>query len=369
MISSANPAPRAGYTGRYAPSPSGPLHAGSLVAALASYLDARVHGGRWLLRIEDIDTPRSVAGADRIIMQQLQALGMHWDRPVVWQSQRHALYQQAFDRLAAQGLVYGCACTRREIEEAIREARLREQRFPERRLAEPKHAPAPVQEIADGPAAEATEARSAGLVQAQGRARPGEAGPGLAQSTPTAPEQSYSEQSYSERPYPGTCRDGLPSGREARAWRFRVPPGVEHYDDRWLGPQRQDVLEEVGDFVLRRADGLWAYQLAVVVDDAEQQVTDIVRGADLLGSTARQRLLARSLGLALPSVMHVPLVCDALGRKLSKQNHAPALDCSRPLQALETAWQHLGFAPLSATGPDDFWQRAQAQWAARYGPA
>ena len=361
MTLSAN-ASRAGYVGRYAPSPSGPLHAGSLAAALASYLDARAHGGRWLLRIEDIDTPRSVAGADRVIMQQLQALGMHWDGPVVWQSQRHALYQHAYDRLAAQGLVYGCACTRREIEEAIRRARLAERRLPERQLPELKHAPARGQESADWPA-QATEARKARLAQVPGRAHPGKAGPGLAQSMPAAPEQSYSE-----RPYPGTCRNGLPAGRTARAWRYRVLAGLERFDDRWLGPQCQDVRHEVGDFVLRRADGLWAYQLAVVVDDGEQQVSDIVRGADLLGSTARQRMLARSLGLRLPSVMHVPLVCDAQGRKLSKQNHASALDCSRPLETLEAAWRHLGFAPLASAGAADFWQRAQAQWAARYGP-
>lgn len=335
---------QAGYVGRYAPSPSGPLHAGSLAAALASYLDARVHGGRWLLRIEDIDTPRSVAGADQVIMQQLQALGMHWDGPVVWQSRRHALYQQAFDNLAAQGLVYGCACTRREIEDAIRRARIPGQEY----------APTtPAQEIAGRPA---------------NSAQPGQRQPERIRQAQARPKQAEPEQSYSERPYPGTCRNGLPAGRAARAWRFRVRPGTECFDDRWVGPQRQDVLNEVGDFVLRRADGLWAYQLAVVVDDGEQQVSDIVRGADLLGSTARQRMLARSLGLRLPSVMHVPLVCDEQGRKLSKQNHAPALDCSRPLQALESAWLHLGFAPLAAKGLEAFWQRAQAQWAARYGP-
>jgi glutamyl-Q tRNA(Asp) synthetase len=347
MTLSAN-ASRTGYVGRYAPSPSGPLHAGSLVAALASYLDARAHGGRWLLRIEDIDTPRSVAGADQVIMQQLQALGMRWDGPVVWQSQRHALYQQAYDRLAAQGLVYGCACTRREIEAAIRRARI-----PEQRRTPP--APAPeTASLAAGPAGQ-------GQTGAE-RSRPDKARPDQKPSGQAEPEQSYTE-----RPYPGTCRTGLPAGRAARAWRYKVPPGVEHYDDRWLGPQRQDVRREVGDFVLKRADGLWAYQLAVVVDDGEQQVSDVVRGADLLGSTARQRMLARSLGLRLPSVMHVPLVCDAQGRKLSKQNHAPPLDCSRPQQALESAWRHLGFAPLAAKGLEDFWQRARAQWAARYG--
>ncbi|ANN64985.1 tRNA glutamyl-Q(34) synthetase GluQRS [Bordetella bronchialis] len=293
------------YIGRFAPSPSGPLHAGSLVAALASYLDARAHGGQWLLRIEDIDTPRTVPGADRAIMRQLQTLGLHWDGQVLWQSHRDAAYRQALEDLTARGLVYGCACTRREIIEnhaALEQAR-------GQRLA-----------LLDG-----------------------------------------------ERPYVGTCRNGLPPGRQPRAWRLRVPPGEETFTDRWLGPQRQDVAQAVGDFVLRRADGMWAYQLAVVVDDAAQGVTDVVRGADLLSSTARQRVLARLIGARPPRVMHVPLVLDpATGLKLSKQNHAPALDLARPVEQLALAWRTLGFGPIAADTPDAFLAQAVAQWARRY---
>lgn len=293
------------YIGRFAPSPSGPLHAGSLVAALASYLDARAHGGTWLLRIEDIDKPRTVPGADRLIMRQLRTLGLQWDGEVMWQSQRDAAYRQAMEDLTARGLVYGCACTRREIID--------------------NHA-------------------------ALERAR------GVRQALVDG-----------ERPYVGTCRDGLPPGRLPRAWRLRVPPGEESFTDRWLGEQRQNVAQAVGDFVLRRADGMWAYQLAVVVDDAAQGVTDIVRGADLLSSTARQRVLARLLGAQPPRVMHVPLVLDPItGLKLSKQNHAPALDLARPVEALEHAWRVLGFAPIVADGPTRFLAEATAQWSRRY---
>jgi len=290
------------YVGRFAPSPSGPLHDGSLVAAMASLLDARAHGGRWLLRIEDVDTPRVAAGADRLIMGQLQALGMQWDGEALWQSQRGAAYREALDALQARGRVYPCGCTRREIADSV--------------------------------------------LQAQGALPDG------------------------ERPYPGTCRGGLPPGRTARAWRLRVPPGEERFDDRWQGACSQDVERAVGDFVLRRADGLWAYQLAVVVDDGAQGVTDVVRGADLLGSTARQRVLGRMLGLPLPRVMHVPLVCDPRsGLKLSKQNGAPPLDTGRPLDALARAWEALGFEPFPASGLPAFWAEATARWAARFGMA
>lgn len=304
------------YTGRFAPSPSGPLHAGSLVAAMASYLDARAHQGRWLLRIEDIDTPRVVPGADRLIMGQLQALGMQWDEAVVWQSHRHAAYQAAFNTLAAQGLVYGCACTRKELFAGIYRGGGGEE------------------EIA--PAA-----------------------------SPMAPTRG-ADTDAAVAPYPGTCRNGLPPGRTARAWRFRVSTGIERFDDRWLGAQQQDVEHEVGDFILKRADGLWAYQLAVVVDDTEQGVSDIVRGTDLLSSTARQQMLARHLGRAFPRVMHVPLVIDTQGRKLSKQNHAPALDCTRPLVMLNAAWQQLGFEAVAVPDTQAFWAAAQGRWAARF---
>lgn len=299
------------YVGRFAPSPSGPLHAGSLVAALASWLDARAHGGRWLLRMEDVDTPRTVAGAADTIMAQLDALGLHWDGGVMWQSQRHAAYQSTFDTLAARGLIYGCGCTRREIADSA----------------------------------------------LRGPTVPGPTVPG--QTVPGAD---------GERPYPGTCRHGLQPGRQARAWRLRVPEGVEHFEDRWLGPQAQDVAQAVGDFALRRADGLWAYQLAVVVDDAEQGVTDVVRGADLLSSTARQRVLGRLLDLPPVRYLHVPLILDAAsGLKLSKQNGAPAIDTQAPLAALQGAWQALGFAPLAANADrGQFLREATAHWARRF---
>ncbi len=283
------------YVGRFAPSPSGPLHAGSLVAAMASYLDARAHRGRWLLRIEDIDEPRTVPGADCVILGQLEALGLRWDEAPVRQTARHRLYERAFARLRDAGRVYGCACVRRELP------------------------------------------------------------PG---------------------PYPGTCRPPTGAGasgvspaatnRPIRSWRFLVEPGVETFTDRWLGPQFQDVAAEVGDFIVRRADGLWAYQLAVVVDDGDQGVTDVVRGADLLDSTARQRQLARALDLRAPRVLHVPLILDAAGHKLSKQNHAPALDVSQPLECLRKAWKALGFADLPASTPQAFWPEATAHWARRF---
>ena len=289
------------YIGRFAPSPSGPLHDGSLVAAMASFLDARAHGGQWLLRIEDVDTPRTVPGAADTIMQQLAALGMAWDGEPMWQSRRGQAYEAAMRSLRQEGRVYPCGCTRREIADS---ALRRHGHLPE-----------------------------------------------------------------GERPYPGTCRRGLPPGREARAWRVRIDAGIEPFEDRWLGRQEQDVAQAVGDFVLRRADGLWAYQLAVVVDDGEQGVTDVVRGQDLLGSTARQRVLARMLGLPPPKVMHVPLVSDAQGLKLSKQNGAPALDLRDAPGTLDRAWRRLGFDALAAADPCAFWSRAIPQWARRFGPA
>ena len=209
---------------------------------MASYLDARAQGGQWLVRIEDLDTPRTVQGADQVILQQLEGLGMRWDREVVYQSHRLDLYQSAFDTLRAAGHVYPCGCTRREIADSVL------------RLTDP---------VAEH-----------------------------------------------ERPYPGTCRQGLATGRRALSWRLRVPEGVVEFADRWLGVQQQDVARAVGDFVLRRADGIWAYQLAVVVDDAAQGVTDIVRGKDLLSSTARQQLLAGLLKVPVPRVLHVPVVTD-----------------------------------------------------------
>ena len=262
------------YVGRFAPSPTGPLHAGSLVAALASWLDARAHGGRWLLRIEDLDAPREVPGTAAGIIDTLRAFGLHWDGDVMVQSTRHAAYEAAFEHLVEQGVLYPCACTRREIADSVSHQR--------------QHA--------------------------FGR----------------------------ELVYPGTCRAGLAPGREARAWRLRVPDQRICFTDAVGGPQAQNLATEVGDFVLRRADGQWAYQLAVVVDDGAQGVTHVVRGADLIDSTVRQIHLCRLLGLPTPHYMHVPVVTNSQGEKLSKQTRALAIDASARDAALRDAWRHLG---------------------------
>jgi glutamyl-Q tRNA(Asp) synthetase len=265
------------------------------VAAVASFVDARARGGKWLVRIEDLDTPRNAPGAVETILGQLQALGMVWDDDIVFQSRRLHLYQSAFDALLSLSCLYPCGCTRREIaDSAVQEASIR----------------------TDG-----------------------------------------------ERPYPGTCRLGLPAGRQALSWRVRVPEGVYRFEDRWQGWKEQDVARAVGDFVVRRADGIWAYQLAVVVDDAAQQITDIVRGEDLLTSTARQNMLREILGYAQPTVLHVPLVMDRAGQKLSKQNGAKALDLSRPLEVLQQAWVDLGFERIAVTNIETFWSTATSVWA------
>ena len=333
-----SPGPQQPYTGRFAPSPTGALHDGSLVAALASWLDARAHRGRWLVRIEDVDSPRCVPGADRTILNQLAACGLQADEPPVWQSQRGALYEAALARLERAGLAYPCGCTRSEIADLV-------------------------------------------------AARSGE------------PAQRHAAVVY-----PGTCRDGL-DGKAARAWRVRTdrthfcasndaqaldgkahpaitsialptvsPPGPLHaakswpaqhvaepqdepapmvrWHDRRAGWQSQAVEREVGDFVLRRADGLWAYQLAVVVDDADQGITDVVRGADLLDNTARQIQLQRLLGLPTPRYLHIPVVCNAAGEKLSKQSGAPPFGTSDALPALWRAAQFLGLEHPESVVPD-----------------
>ena len=278
------------YRGRFAPSPTGPLHAGSLVAALASWLDARAHGGKWLVRIEDLDPPREIAGAARDIIDTLRAFGMESDEAVAQQSSRGALYQAAFARLQAQGAIYGCACTRSGIEQAL---------------------------AAGGPTATA---------------------------------------------YPGTCRNGT-GGRAIRAWRYRVGDGVVGFDDRVAGRIEQDVAHEVGDFVVRRADGLWAYQLAVVVDDAEQRITDVVRGADLLDNTARQIALQRGLDLVAPRYLHVPIVLNSRGEKLSKQTGAQPLDLRDTRGELERAASHLGLPHIGGTTTEAILRATTVAWA------
>lgn len=288
------------YVGRFAPSPTGPLHFGSLVAALASYCDARSRDGRWLLRMEDVDEPRSQRGAADDILQTLARCGFRWDGELAVQSTRIALYEAALARLVAMGLAYPCACTRRELEDA-----------------------------------------------------------------PTG--------AGGERVYPGTCRAGIPahrSGRTQRAWRVKVGESTIAFDDRLQGRQSQMLAKDVGDFVVKRADGLFAYQLAVVVDDAEQGVTDVVRGADLCASTPRQIHLQRLLGLPTPTYLHVPVAVDASGEKLSKQTHAAALP-DDPLSALSAAWRFLD-QPARASPPrsvHEFWHHALAAWDAARLPA
>jgi glutamyl-Q tRNA(Asp) synthetase len=286
------------YTGRFAPSPTGPLHAGSLVAALASWLDARAHRGRWLVRIEDVDTPRCVPGADQTILTQLAACGLQPDEAPLYQSARGALYEAALQQLITQGRAYPCGCTRQDIAQAL-----------------------------------------AGAGQPRER--------------------------HGELVYPGTCRHGL-QGKTARAWRFVTQAGALVWNDRHLGPQRQDVSTQVGDFVLHRADGLWAYQLAVVVDDAAQGVSHVVRGQDLADNSARQIQLQRALGLPTPQYLHTPLVLGANGEKLSKQNGAEALDLSEPLKALNAAAGVLGLDAQAGPVADALTHWTQA-WAERHG--
>lgn len=290
------------YTGRFAPTPTGPLHAGSLVAALASWLDARAHGGRWLVRIEDVDTPRCVPGAAEMMLGQLAILGLLPDDEPLRQSSRSAAYQTALDRLQSLGLVYPCGCSRRAIDDAMVALGMLRERF-------------------------------------------------------------------DERVYPGTCRAGL-HGKAARATRvLTVCGGVEalvQWTDRRLGRQRQNVAREVGDFVLHRADGQWAYQLAVVVDDAFQGITHVVRGADLADNTARQIHLQRLLGLPEPIYLHTPLVLGADGQKLSKQNGAQALDTRAPLAALQAAADVLELPRIEALTASEWLTRATRAWHARW---
>lgn len=286
-----NPSPPAdGYRGRFAPSPTGPLHAGSLVAALGSWLDARQNQGEWLLRIEDLDTPRCIPGADQEILRQLIACGLSWDEEPTWQSKRQERYKRALERLNRLQIVYPCTCSRQSIANTL-------------------------------------EAR--GVI------------------TPRNQEMVY----------PGTCRpQEIPTYKDESvlldgvAWRLALPPGLSlHFEDLALGKQSQDLNREVGDFVLRRRDGVFTYQLAVVVDDAEQGITHIVRGADLLNNTARQIHLQDVLGYSTPNYLHLPLVLDEHGEKLSKQTLASGIqteNAQQALQELRKAAGHLGLRDL-----------------------
>ena len=280
------------YRGRFAPTPSGPLHFGSMVAAVGSFLDARSRGGIWLVRIDDLDPPRTVPGAADAILQCLDAYGMHWDGAVVYQNTRFDAYHAALHQLRQSGRTYPCACSRKEISDA-------------------------------------------GLAGVDGAV------------------------------YPGTCRNGLAAGREARALRLRTDGVVVEFDDGLQGHVRQALPVEIGDFVVYRADHVFAYHLACAVDDAEQGITDVVRGADLIASTPRQIYLQKLLGLPTPAYLHLPVAVNGQGEKLSKQTRAPAVDLSDPAATLDRVLRLLGHAPpaeLASAGIAGLWQWAVKNW-------
>jgi glutamyl-Q tRNA(Asp) synthetase len=280
------------YRGRFAPSPTGPLHFGSLVAAVASFLQARASKGDWLVRIEDLDPPREASGAADDILHTLERLGLHWDGPIMRQSTRHRAYDEAIERLRASGSIYPCGCSRQEVADSSLRG-------------------------IDGPI------------------------------------------------YPGTCRRGLPPGRTERALRVRTDDAPIVFDDRWQGWVSCALEREIGDFVVRRADGFIAYQLAVVVDDAAQGITEVVRGADLLLSTPRQLHLQQRLSLSTPRYAHLPIAIDAAGEKLSKQSGARSIAQDPAFAQLRRVLQFLGQrtpAESEASDLDSFWRLAVAQW-------
>jgi glutamyl-Q tRNA(Asp) synthetase len=280
------------YRGRFAPSPTGALHLGSLLTAVASFLDARSQGGRWLVRMEDLDPPREVAGAADNILRTLERFGLHWDEAVVFQSRRDDLYQQHLQRLVELGLIYPCGCSRRDIRAQV--------------------------------------------------------GPGASAAI-----------------YPGTCRGGLPEGRSARALRVLVSDISIGFDDRLQGTLQEHLPTQVGDFILRRADGPFAYQLAVVVDDALQGISDVVRGADLLDSTARQVYLQRLLEFDTPRYLHLPVLVNERGAKLSKQTGARAVASAAAVptlvEVLDMLGQRLPESPTDAS-LEELWAWATAAW-------
>lgn len=280
------------YIGRFAPSPTGPLHLGSLATALGSFLDAKVHQGQWLLRIEDIDEGRCSAASTEHIVHTLKRHGLNWHGEMWVQSQRHAAYQVALDTLQGNNLTYPCACTRKEIDDANT-------------------------------------------------------------------HRAHGE----NRIYPGTCKQGMPKGREARAIRFRCPAEAVSWQDHRLGHFHEKLSETSGDFVLKRGDGFWAYHLVVVVDDLASKVTHIVRGEDLADTTARQIAVWKALQGTPPAYWHLPVILADDGQKLSKQTGAQALPEHDPVLNLNTVWQHFGLDKIKATSATEWLERAAPLWA------
>lgn len=285
------------YCGRFAPSPTGLMHAGSLTTALGSFLEAKRHGGLWRVRIEDLDPLREQPGAADQILRLLERLGFEWDGAVVYQSQRHDLYRAALEQLIRQGLAYRCTCTRKQI-------------------------------------------------------------------------QTFSRRGLDGMVYPGRCRNGCQNTRSAGAWRLRVNDQPIAFVDSLQGSIEQNLARDIGDFVLLRADGFWAYQLAVVVDDADQGINHVVRGADLLVSTPRQIWLQQQLGLDTPQYCHLPLLVNQAGEKLSKQTLAPAIDAACAVEALQVALQRLGHIPPEPLGSlSEFWSWAIKNWSLKRVPS
>lgn len=280
------------YRGRFAPSPTGSLHFGSLVAAVASYLEAKSHNGEWLVRIENLDPLRETPGSAKEILNTLEALGMEWDGEVIYQNERNKAYQAALDLLEKQNLIYPCVCSRKEI----------------------------------------------------------------ADSSITGIERAI---------YPGTCRNRFFYEDRRSAWRVRTDNNLIEFNDALEGRVRQRLESDIGDFVLRRADGIFAYQLAVVVDDAEQGITHIVRGKDLLNSTPRQIYLQQLLGFPTPAYMHLPIAVNARGEKLSKQTHATPITSSDTISQLIMAIRFLGQTPpaeLNESNVASFWNWIRENW-------
>lgn len=277
------------YRGRFAPSPSGSLHFGSVVTALASFLDARRHQGEWLVRIDDIDKLRERPGSTRQILATLEALGMHWDGEVVYQSRRRQFYQEALEALGRADLIYGCNCSRKQI---------------------------------------AAQAKTGveGFI------------------------------------YPGSCRRRKVLHLASHSLRLRTTDDAISFEDRIRGNLTQHIESEIGDFIVRRGDGVFAYQLAVVVDDHQQGITDVVRGEDLLLSTPRQIYLQQLLQLPHPAYAHVPLVRNADGSKLSKSSNAWPVDMKHPVKTLNAAMHFLGLPPIEAGCVAEFWPQAVASW-------
>jgi len=256
--------PKPGYIGRFAPTPSGPLHFGSVVAALGSYLQARQQQGEWLVRIDDIDQPRTIPGADKVILDQLEGLGLLWDGEIIYQSRRIPLYQSALEKLEGLDLTFPCACTRKET---------------------------------------------------------------------------------ANKPYPGTCRSGVTHGLTGRSIRIKTDDQEIGVNDLLQGYYSQSLESDIGDFVIKRTDGLFAYHLAVIVDDADQNINEIVRGADLLDSTPRQIYLQKLLGFSVPGYLHLPVAINKNGSKVSKQSHAKAIDLNNPCNVIFQALEFLGQCP------------------------